>query len=320
MRLLRLLSALAVAVVLSAQNGPGDMPANGYDRAPDIYPGNTENYTACWWFLGEDGVTYYDSGATIYATFTSKPGTGWHGHEVGGVLRPAPVILSPNPTVTALNGCATFTVRWPPFSGWYTVEANNPRPGRATAGVNVYAKFWTQNLVTHAKTNLIEYPHVLYRNFSPPADDHHADFSTWLQPSVSSAVTAASIDYVQQTTTKTNVVDYLDVTRGSLPDGGNYDWEAEGVTPDGWLFTSWTPWLVRTGETHYSGTEVDVVNASLVIDALHLQLELQTLATQNCRVGSLDSYGRTISGSAQFYWSSKDVIHFVCKLAPFRIP
>ena len=290
-------------------NGFADDP-QGYN----IYPGNRLLYKYCAFLENPNNPLdrFYVNGVQVQASVTSVNGSGSHIHEIAGTQRPSSTFLSPTPSLTAVDGCVTFSIQLPKFAGWYTINATSSF-GRT--GVNLCSRYWAGAIAN--PTYLVPYPDNQQNNRPQVfhADVHHSYQDRYFTPNVVQQITNASEAYAIQTAAQTNYPDLLDITRGSLQYGGSEDNEGPGFTPDGEIYyPTWVEWSVRSFETHSQGVEVDIVSPLWAFDPTHVTMAIQALSANNCVLGQLDSSGNKLPpGGPTVFWGQKDIMHFVCR-------
>lgn len=314
---------LLTFMALVSANAQPQGPTNQWPTVAGPYPGGSgaAQYCAYRVVTTSEGLPTWVKapGVAVNLAITDLVASGYHTHEVFGPARPVPSVSEDSQQDTDSSGCATWHFRLPAFAGWYTVVAT-PSPGFPAKGYNSRAYFYTQDSTGIHPLEAYEDNTYYNRAQIAHADPDHEDanghsVTYYMTHNTAVAVRNASYSYKLWTIAWSKTVDFMDIARASLPDGGAMDNLGPGYSPDGWKFYPWVAWETEPAELHAVGTEIDVVNPGY-ISYDHAEHMIAALFGYGCRLGALTPEGFQLYRGKTNYWLTKDIMHFSCGHSP----
>ncbi len=308
---------------------------NNYPTNPSgiPYPDAEQNLFACL-----TGSAAGVNNVPIFLDWHQYHGWGTHTHEVGGVERYQPVIVGSVIQLTGSGGnpagCVSWDVLFNGIAGGYTFTASSP--GFPTRGINYITRQYVVNGIRTPQyfipytggcwsddptcpgqnSNLaINKPYDLHqdtRHLRVYGSWHsYTDVSRYVSPDVNQNFRNMSSNYKQLTGEQlAGQYDLLDITRISLPDGGVYDNDVNGIAPG--PGQSIGDWNTRVFEEHSRGVEADVFVPS---GTLRQNLAFDSISLAGCYIGLYTPDGSPIGDATQTkdYWRQKFIMHVSCR-------
>jgi hypothetical protein len=287
-----------------------------YPQGPNFYPDELVGSEICIYIqVFENGrivSTTPVPGVTV--TFNNPivtPTSGWHTHEgtIGNPARPTGYYTTATAVATDSSGCAVAVYQMANWAGTYTFTSQHISPLDEQIHVNgvvnnfEYASPIWGPLVPYLDNPAINAPQNIHQ------DPGHSIQTRYLILPVQQALSAASSDYLINSTQQAGIVDRLDIVRGSIPWGGISDNEVYGADL----------WFVSAFEEHQWGSEVDISNPNGAMNGLYA-FALQSLQRQGCTVGSFQKgTGGKLSDPIS-YWQNQNLVHIVCSTAAWELP
>jgi hypothetical protein len=276
-----------------------------------MYPDDTFALQYCAYQTHNGVITFLPFVPVTFTTYTTDK-SGFHTHEgIGSLPRPQAVFLGPTSTATSATGCITIMVQLPGIAGWYTFTGTSP--GLNTKGINFYAKYYTLRHATNTNANLEPYPDNSAINVpqSLRVDARHfsGGFSRFIDENTFENFIGMSTTYRVLTSSRLGVIDRMDISRCSLPDGGIADNDLPQFAPG---VTVGFEWQARAFEEHARGTECDVLNPQTTSMANSV-LAIAAMQANACTVGRFSPTGDSLADPTN-YWLGQDKFHVTCAL------
>jgi len=275
----------------------------------------------------------------IFLDWHQYHGWGTHIHEIGGVERYQPLVLGGVVQLTGNGGnpagCVNWDVMLNGIAGGYTFTASSP--GFPTKGINYITRYYVVNGV-RTPQYFIPYTGGCWQDdpscpgqnenlaINKPYDLHkdtrhltvygpwhsYIDSSRYVSPDVNQNFRNMSSDYKALTGQQlAGQYDLLDITRISLPDGGIYDNDVNGIAPG--PDQSIGDWNARLNEEHARGVEADIYVPS---GTLRQDIAFASITSAGCYLGLYPPNGTDPIGTktqTENYWRSKFIMHVSCR-------
>ncbi len=311
-----------------------ELMSNNYPTNPSSnpFPDGTVHLYSCL-----TGSAAGVNGVPITLSWHNYVGWGTHTHEADNfVARPDPVVTGSLIQLTGFDGNAPGCVAWDVifngFAGGYTFEAKSP--GFPVKGINYITRYhefsvlrtptyftpytggcWSDDPVCTGSNLAVNKSYDLHpdvRHLRIHGQWHsYTDVSRYVATSAKSNFVNMSLAYKQDTQQQLGgMFDLLDITRISLPDGGIYDNDINGIAPG--PDQSIGDWNTRAFEEHARGVEADIYVPS---GTTRQNIAFASITANNCYVGIFAPNGTPLGDrvAAEAYWRQKFIMHVTCR-------